>query len=265
MPKIPALPNDSQLSTGDYLVIDDGSTTYKIPISDTYASASNPGLVSTGAQAFMGVKTFENGLSVKASGEITSPAQFIYKNSDGASLGNIQLNVISKTLFFLINSLDSSTNKPLGFYDLYKLPSVSEDKTANNTYDILTSKNPVSIQQGGTGSTGRTVLPKTYTPNDYCSETAFNRCVAETWGKIVLLRFNLMIDKKALPSVTDLFQIGSFGDISLSDQYTAIVTAQNGSGHILLQISQSGVLSIGNYSGTSISGFCRAVIPLMLA
>lgn len=44
-------------------------------------------------------------------------------------------------------------NNATRYYDGYKLPSPDSNKTTNKNYDILTSKNPVTIAQGGHGAT----------------------------------------------------------------------------------------------------------------
>ena len=58
MALIPDLPAASGLSNTDLLVIDTGSATQKIQAKDAGASASNAGLVTTGAQIIAGEKTF---------------------------------------------------------------------------------------------------------------------------------------------------------------------------------------------------------------
>ena len=49
-------------------------------------------------------------------------------------------------------SFDSNLNK-LNYYDVYSLPEATVGLSANKLYDILTSKTPVTIEQGGTGAT----------------------------------------------------------------------------------------------------------------
>lgn len=48
-------------------------------------------------------------------------------------------------------SYDSSTGNALNTYEGYRLPSVDADLASTANYEILTSKNPVTIAQGGTG------------------------------------------------------------------------------------------------------------------
>lgn len=61
-----------------------------------------------------------------------------------------------KRLTFRVNSYNSSTNKPLETYENYVLPPVTENRAYNVAYDILTSKNAVTVAQGGTGATNIT-------------------------------------------------------------------------------------------------------------
>ena len=64
MTPIEDLPAASTLASTDVFIKGTGSATQKIAISDAYATASQPGLVSTGSQTFAGTKQFNNGLYV---------------------------------------------------------------------------------------------------------------------------------------------------------------------------------------------------------
>jgi len=61
--------------------------------------------------------------------------------------------ITSNHLSFRELSYESGTNNMLQTYENYNLPRVDADKTTNNNYDILTTKNPVTVAQGGTGAT----------------------------------------------------------------------------------------------------------------
>ena len=54
--------------------------------------------------------------------------------------------------FFRQYSNDGSGNK-VNYYETYQLPVVDQNRTANAGYQILTTKNTVSVNQGGTGRT----------------------------------------------------------------------------------------------------------------
>lgn len=81
------------------------------------------------------------GLSIKSDGW----ALLRFYNADGAETGGFYSNQDARQLSFF--SKDKS-----GYKDYFKLPYPS-GLTADGYYDILTSKNPVTIAQGGTGAT----------------------------------------------------------------------------------------------------------------
>ena len=55
------------------------------------------------------------------------------------------------SFYFTQYSYASGTYNRVEYYDRYNLPAVAADKTANNTYSILTTKNTITVGQGGTG------------------------------------------------------------------------------------------------------------------
>lgn len=57
------------------------------------------------------------------------------------------------SFYFIQYSYASGTYNRVEYYDRYNLPAVAADKTANNTYNILTTKNTITVAQGGTGRT----------------------------------------------------------------------------------------------------------------
>lgn len=82
-----------------------------------------------------------SGLSIKSDGW----AMLRFYNTEGAEIGGFYSNQDARQLNFF--SKDKS-----GYNDYFKLPYPS-GLTADGYYDILTSKNPVTIAQGGTGAT----------------------------------------------------------------------------------------------------------------
>ena len=56
-------------------------------------------------------------------------------------------------IYFREYSYNSSTGAAIEYWDQYRLPTVTADKTSASTYEILTSKSAVTIAQGGTGAT----------------------------------------------------------------------------------------------------------------
>ena len=55
------------------------------------------------------------------------------------------------SFYFTQYSYASGTYNRVEYYDRYNLPAVAADKTTNNTYSILTTKNTITVAQGGTG------------------------------------------------------------------------------------------------------------------
>ena len=54
---------------------------------------------------------------------------------------------------FFEYSLDTNTGNKTKYYETYRLPNVNNNRTSSKDYDILTSKSPVTIPQGGTNAT----------------------------------------------------------------------------------------------------------------
>ena len=60
------------------------------------------------------------------------------------------------SFYFTQYSYASGTYNRVEYYDRYNLPAVAADKTSNNTYSILTTKNTITVAQGGTGRSSLT-------------------------------------------------------------------------------------------------------------
>lgn len=93
---------------------------------------------------------------VNKSGDIMTGSLIIDNNkffslipSDTTKMGNATISIRNnEQLIFWHRNTDST------YQDLYLLPPISTSFSAkNNYYDILTSKNPVTVAQGGTGGT----------------------------------------------------------------------------------------------------------------
>ena len=175
------------------------------PLVDTLpdADTTTRGLVSTGAQNFGGNKTF-NGIAKFRSSEGTPEIHFVSKSNDPADYNGIMYlatpltgsNRRTDRFIFRGMSYNSSTGARLTNYENYQLPSVDADRTSNATYNILTSKSPVTIAQGGTGQTGQTAQ-QSYTPTVKIGTTAQTvsslSAYYKSWGLMKLIggRFNL--------------------------------------------------------------------------
>lgn len=145
MPLITDLPASTSLATTDYLIKDTGSTTQKIAISNAYATASAPGLLSTGAQTIAGVKTFQGNYMEIKSG-IQYPA-LVFKSTNQGSyterLGSLRFDYGASTptrATAYIEEASFSGSTPTGFYEYYYLPRANTGLSANVAYSVLTSK-----------------------------------------------------------------------------------------------------------------------------
>ena len=81
----------------------------------------------------------------------------VLKNESAGQIGEIywsgaKTNNVTHGRWYLGHySYDSTTGAANGKYEGYYLPMVDADRTANASYDILTTKNLVTVAQGGTG------------------------------------------------------------------------------------------------------------------
>lgn len=152
MPLITDLPASSSLATSDYLIKDTGSATQKIAVSSAYASATAPGLVSTGAQTIAGAKTFQaNYMGIK-SGIAYPGILFSSTNLTSYSdrLGSYRFNYGATTptqARAYIEEASFSSGTPTGYYESYLFPVSDSGLSANQTYNILTSKTHQFVEE----------------------------------------------------------------------------------------------------------------------
>ena len=144
MPLITNLPAASSLSASDLLIKDTGSTTQKIAVSAAYASESQPGFVSTGAQTFAGLKTFEAN-AININGAIAYPGiQIFNQNAPGNTrMGGFRFNLGAATpdrTAAYIEQASLSNGTPTGFYENYYFPRTTDGLSASVSYNILTTK-----------------------------------------------------------------------------------------------------------------------------
>ena len=170
MALITDLPAASSLAATDLLIKDTGSATQKLAISDAYASASQPGMVSTGAQTLAGGKTFTSTPTISASGNY---AGLDFKKSAdtsaGASITKVSATA-SNRLYFTEYHRSSDANT--SYTDTYWLPASGTDST-NHSYEILTTKtfstqtviaDAVTVAAGATSSASMSATRSGYTP-----------------------------------------------------------------------------------------------------
>lgn len=168
------------------------------------ADASTRGLVNTGAQTFAGNKRFLERPTV--SGSIRYPG-IEYVSTDFSSfsdrIGMEYIDTGSATFGQMGNacwSVEVHGNDGSGgvspYRERYLLPFVTVGRTNSANYNILTSKSPVTIAQGGTGQTGQTAQ-QSYTPTVKIGTTAQTvsslSAYYKSWGLMKLIggRFNL--------------------------------------------------------------------------
>lgn len=125
-----------------------------------FASTTQSGVVSTAAQKFAGVKSFAHTSNIYTTSDTTSPRLY-FKQADDINIGSIGVTT-SKTnniqrphaVEFQQYSYNSSTGEiSTTGWEMYRLPEVTAGMTTTHVYSILTTKSPVTIDQGGTGAT----------------------------------------------------------------------------------------------------------------
>ena len=99
-------------------------------------------------------------------------------------------------------------------------------------------------------------LSLTHAANSYVNATDFTRMQAYRRNNLNILAGNLMLTN-SLPSNATFVTIGTINDWSALTDVSVVAPAQNGSGAILVNISDAGVVQIYNGSGAAASGFHR--------
>lgn len=125
------------------------------------ASDSVSGVITTGMQTIAGGKTFIGGINIKNS-TYWSKVGFFNTNLNKVGLevalysplNEANTAVTNNQLYIRVYSYKTGTKTLSGGHDNYRLPSVTTDLTSEekNYYDILTTKDKVTLKQGGTGA-----------------------------------------------------------------------------------------------------------------
>lgn len=151
----------------------------------------------TGNQTIEGVKTFLN--SVYVGGYLSSTngqeySALYFRSPSFGRVNTIQTvisnnagNRIGNRFQFLQYSYTENTATTLDNYDAYVLPTVAAGKTGNNTYEILTSKNVVTVAQGGTGLTSLDTFVRTTGAQTITGVKTFNNNIILSAVNIGLL------------------------------------------------------------------------------
>lgn len=93
-------------------------------------------------------KTTSTGLSIRFFDSFNQERGRIWWSSTSRGGRDTLLRMI-----FRQYSLNSSTGESLSYYEQYYLPTVLDDRSSNASYNLLTSKDAVTVAQGGTGAT----------------------------------------------------------------------------------------------------------------
>lgn len=119
------------------------------------ASTTTSGIVTTGAQTFAGIKTFTNPETINTTG---NGAAVNFKFSNAASANGIYgqnwITYENTSGRFYWREWSGSSSGRTSYFEQYRLPACDASRTSSPTYEILTSKNAVTIAQGGTGAGG---------------------------------------------------------------------------------------------------------------
>lgn len=104
--------------------------------------------------------TVTGGLTVKNAAQYANMAFATNVSNNSVGLifvdGGSSSGYNSPRLYFQVNSPTSAGGTTFtNYYELYYLPKVDNARTSNGFYYILTSKSPVTVAQGGTGSTSK--------------------------------------------------------------------------------------------------------------
>lgn len=181
----------------------------------------------TGNQNIEGTKTFLNSVYIGGYLSSTNDQEYsaLYFRSPSFGRVNTIQTVISNNagnrtgnrFQFLQYSYTENTTTTLNNYDAYVLPTVAAGKTSNNTYNILTSKNAVTIAQGGTGATNRKAAVDSLiylgtNQTDLLSSTSSSTTGA--YGHCIGWFDNSSTDSKKPTDYGMLLQIANGGEIS---------------------------------------------------
>ena len=168
------------LYTGDGWVLylgGDGKVHFGQPVDATnlpVASATEAGIVSTGTQTFAGEKVFSGDAyfysNAVVAGNDTAPRLKFRPNSNNSSndfgwiyLSTPATNGVYRTdrFYFREYSYNSTTGERLATQENYRLPAVNANRTENNTYEILTTKETATAGTI-TPASGRTLSSSSY-------------------------------------------------------------------------------------------------------
>ena len=112
------------------------------------------------------------------------------------------------------------------------------------------------------GDTGTHRLTITYTANSYVTEENFNTNLdAYRKAGTLYLRFNLNITT-ALPTDTTNVEIGRISGWSAPTDAMASIAGRSSAGNLIMQVGRTGIIRVGNASGSNCSGYYRTGLTM---
>ena len=186
-------------------------------------------------------------------GKATGVIQYYACNSTSATAYNLG------SFYFSCYSYAKNTYNRVEYYDRYCFPAVDADKTKNDDYVILTTKNTITVEQGGTGVTSKdkiaagllynvtTTNPTSYSRYNLIFIGSGNAESVATTSYVP--RTNMDFNARLLQGTADTT---GYAILELGNS-TASGTAGNKYGSILLYSSNTGyaVLAAGATTGNS--------------
>lgn len=214
------------LNNGESFFVNQNNTVKQINKKNITFDIANGGTGATSAE-----KALVNLGAVNKAGD-TMSGTLIVPNL-GFKLGDSDINRVSMSYnedaenrACLINYHSDQDNTTARYFDGYCFPSATPEKNKNDLYDILTTKSPVTIEQGGTGAT--TLIDA----QNNLGITELNQKVnTKSWAKAYLnSMYSLTKDRTALELVQDkcygdTFKITNGGITILKDCVAIIVSS----------------------------------------
>ena len=196
---------------------------------------------------------------------------FVFKPSNSTNNGNdyygpasIWVNsgnstyVNQNTMYFRLYSPsknNSTTTTYTSYYDQFTLPDAEVGRTESGSYDILTTKNTVTIAQGGTGATTRLNALKALTNENVGTSATYFLTITDSWGKG---GYSSVANAKTVLGLGSAAYLDYSGTIYGSGQMgwkKVSITLTNGAGSVectgVTADSVVQAIRVGKYSDTS--------------
>ena len=207
-------------------------------------------------QSVSGSKSFNdkltaNGVNVRTTGSANKEIAFESNGGTVAgkmfySMGNTDVISSSRTYFEQMSPNTTADDDTTGYYERFRLPATAAGLASNEVYDILTSKTPVSVLQGGTGaSTQIAAMNNIVVLSSPSNVTGVGITIQiRRWGRMTMLRFagTLTANRSAgttIATITDGYRpIAEINSPVFSDQNGTLSTNV-----VQINITTAGVVS----------------------